>query len=40
MSDNRTTELESITKLKMAGKLRFWRRAIEIPEDELRGDAE
>lgn len=35
MTDNRTTELESLSKLKKAGKLRYWRRAIEIPEDEL-----
>lgn len=35
MTDNRTTELESLSKLKMAGKLRFWRGAIEIPESEL-----
>jgi len=35
MTDNRATELESLSKLKMAGKLRFWRGVIEIPEDEL-----
>lgn len=35
-ADNKTTLLESLSKLKMAGKLRFWRGAIEIPEDELR----
>lgn len=29
------TELESLTKLKTAGKLRFWRGTIEIPEHEL-----
>lgn len=33
--NNRTTELESLSKLKMAGRLRFWRGTIEIPEDEL-----
>ena len=35
MSDNRTTELKSLSKLKMAGKLRYWRGTIEIPESEL-----
>ena len=35
MIDNRTTELESLSKLKMAGRLRYWRGTIEIPEDEL-----
>ena len=28
-------ELEALSKLKLAGKLRFWRGTIEIPEDEL-----
>lgn len=35
MTDNRTTELKSLSKLKMAGKLRFWRGTIEISESEL-----
>ena len=35
MTDNRTTELESLSKLKTAGKLRYWRGTIEIPESEL-----
>ena len=35
MTDNRTTELESLSKLKMAGRLRYWRGTIEIPETEL-----
>ena len=35
MTDNRTTELESLSKLKMAGRLRYWRGTIEIPEIEL-----
>lgn len=35
MVDNRTTELESLSKLKMAGRLRYWRGTIEIPESEL-----
>lgn len=35
MSDNRTTELQSLSKLKKAGKLRYWRGTIEIPESEL-----
>lgn len=35
MSDNQTTELESLSKLKKAGKLRYWRGTIEIPESEL-----
>lgn len=35
MTDNRMTELKSLSKLKMAGKLRFWRGTIEIPESEL-----
>lgn len=34
-TDNRTTELESLSKLKNAGKLRYWRGTIEIPETEL-----
>ena len=29
------SELKALSKLKMAGKLRFWRGTIEIPEDEL-----
>lgn len=29
------SELKVLSKLKMAGKLRFWRGTIEIPEDEL-----
>lgn len=28
-------ELEALSKLKRAGKLRFWSGTIEIPEDEL-----
>lgn len=35
MTDNRTTELQSLSKLKRAGRLRFWRGTIEIPETEL-----
>ena len=35
MTDNRTTELESMSKLKMAGRLRYWRGTIEISETEL-----
>ena len=35
MNDNRTTELQSLSKLKKAGKLRYWRGTIEIPETEL-----
>lgn len=35
MTDNRTTELKKLSKLKMAGKLRYWRGTIEIPEGEL-----
>lgn len=35
MTDNRTTELQSLSKLKKAGKLRYWRGTIEIPETEL-----
>ena len=35
MTDNRTTELQSLSKLKKAGKLRYWRGSIEIPETEL-----
>lgn len=35
MTDNRTTELQSLSKLKVAGKLRYWRVTIEIPESEL-----
>lgn len=33
--DNRTTELQSLSKLKIAGRLRYWRGTIEIPETEL-----
>lgn len=35
MGDNQTTELKSLSKLKNAGKLRYWRGTIEIPESEL-----
>ena len=35
MTDNWTTELKSLSKLKTAGRLRYWRRTIEIPENEL-----
>lgn len=35
MTDNQTTELQSLSKLKMAGRLRYWRGTIEIPEVEL-----
>lgn len=35
MTDNRTTELQSLSKLKKAGKLRYWRGTIEIPESDL-----
>ena len=35
MTDNRATELQSLSKLKTAGKLRYWRGTIEIPESEL-----
>ena len=35
VTDNRTTELKSLSKLKMAGKLHYWRGTIEIPEREL-----
>lgn len=35
MCDNRTTELKTLSKLKMAGKLRLWRGTIEMTEDEL-----
>lgn len=35
MSDNQTTMLQSLSKLKRAGKLRYWRGTIEIPETEL-----
>lgn len=35
MTDNRETELKSLSKLKMAGRLRYWRGTIEIPETEL-----
>ena len=31
----RMSELKALSKLKMAGKLRFWRGTIEIPEIEL-----
>ena len=34
MSDE-TTLLQSLSKLKKAGKLRYWRGTIEIPESEL-----
>lgn len=29
------SELKALSKLKMAGRLRFWRGTIEIPEIEL-----
>ena len=35
MTDNRTTELQSLSKLKRAGRLRYWRGTIEMPETEL-----
>lgn len=35
MTNNQTTELKSLSKLKTAGRLRYWRRTIEIPETEL-----
>ena len=35
MTDNRTTDLQSLSKLKMAGKLHYWRGTVEIPETEL-----
>ena len=35
MTDNRTTELQSLSKLKRAGRLRYWRGTIEMPESEL-----
>lgn len=35
MTDNRMTELKSLSKLKMAGRLRYWRGTIEISESEL-----
>lgn len=35
MTDNRTTELQSLSKLKKAGKLRYWRGTIEVSESEL-----
>ena len=35
MINNRTTEMKSLSKLKKAGKLRYWRGTIEIPEIEL-----
>lgn len=35
MTDNRTFELLSLSKLKNAGKLHFWRGTIEIVESEL-----
>jgi len=34
-TESRTTELQSLSKLKMAGRLRYWRGTIEIPETEL-----
>ena len=34
-TDNRTTKLESLSKLKMAGRLHYWRGTIEIPETQL-----
>ncbi len=35
MTDNRTTELQSLSKLKTTGKLRYWRGTIEMPVSEL-----
>lgn len=35
MNDNRTTELKTLSKLKTAGRLHYWRGTIEIPETEL-----
>ena len=35
MTDSRTTELQSLSKLKTAGRLHYWRGTIEIPESEL-----
>ena len=35
MTGNKTTELKSLSKLKIAGRLRYWRGTIEIPETEL-----
>lgn len=35
MTENRTAELQSLSKLKKAGKLRYWRGTIEMPESEL-----
>lgn len=35
MIDNRITELQSLSKLKIAGRLHYWRGTIEIPEIEL-----
>lgn len=33
--NNQITELKSLSKLKMAGRLHYWRGTIEIPETEL-----
>lgn len=33
--NDETTELQSLSKLKIAGRLRYWRGTIEIPETEL-----
>ena len=35
MADSNATELQSLSKLKIAGRLRYWRGTIEIPETEL-----
>ena len=35
MTDNRTTELKTLSKLKKAGKLHYWRGTLEINEYEL-----
>ena len=34
-TENRTTELQALSKLKKAGKFRYWRGVIEMPETEL-----
>lgn len=35
MTDSNATKLQSLSKLKIAGRLRYWRGTIEIPETEL-----
>lgn len=35
MTDSRMTELQSLSKLKKAGRLHYWRRTIEMSESEL-----